>query len=220
MRRALRVLLGTCLGPLLVGCSSGPDPGTCVTSGLGTRSSAQKVVFTVRNASAQDRFLVTTVARQGLGPRCDLFAITRNISGMPPSVTAIDYAPPPHCEGPPPVMPVAYVRRLLPNESESFVWDAREVLTCTLLIDCEQMGWSGRGSYVSIEPYMSPVPSGNYEVVFRAATQPPTNCALFGSTYQCTIADASVCSDFGTIQAMASFTIPASGDARVDVPLL
>lgn len=205
------------------------DPNLCfdgspVPSSIGAK---QSVTVKLRNDSGEDRFVVT----QGPPQACTKFGIWA-VTGE--GKTAIDLTQPKaqtvvgHCTIPtnivcdiPSPAPTELVK-LGPGQSYSLKWDAREFAHCgSSTPACPELESVRHGG-------LQPVPAGQYRIELSLYSTLPPYCKTSGNqdTFNCSpyptncYSDVPVCGVRDrTSSASADFSVPASGDVTVEIPL-
>jgi len=177
--------------------------------------SKQVVTFRIQNTSTSERWIL----EDGFGWPCEGFSIAH---GDGAAVHRL-FTHPIVCEGSDSGPPIYRARRLAPGESAVVTWDARtwtacqEDRACDYFGDAHSMAWIGAAQ---------PVGPGAYRVTVHASDVAPVGCAdeSDAGDWRCNTGWPSAQAPFaaacsGGSPVVVSFTLPASGDVDVSVPL-
>lgn len=128
------------------------------------------------------------------------------------------------CECPRPSSSVRTIVSL--DAPREFVWDGREMRSCTVAVDCATRGWPSLGWGMEQRGFLQPVAPGRYRAIFAAYDTPPPYCMPSGTDgrYTCSGGGSggyggypanALCTTSRTIA--VEFDVPESGEVVVDV---
>ena len=161
------------------------------------------------------------------GFMCSEYGLER-VSGTStsPVILGLPYQCICECPAPPPAG-VATAQAI--GQTETIVtWDAREVHSCSTVVDCGMRGWPGAGFQFEEHAYSEPVAAWRFRATF-AVLDPtlPSNCTVGGGgVVTCSqpapmgssgVFAYNVCPGARTMQ--VDFDLPATGDVDVNVQL-
>ncbi|MBW2524666.1 MAG: hypothetical protein JRI23_10845 [Deltaproteobacteria bacterium] len=187
---------------------TGGSTGAC--DGYAEEPSSQSVEVTITNAGAVDRFLLVSAYE------CDPVSIERSAgSGYEEVLQSVGFQCGCECPGPPLPGP-RQLRRIAPNASTEVQWDARELDVCVETVDCmETYGFEGTAEVA--HGFAKPVPSGEYRITYQLFETVPPQCTEVADGYECGFPEQDGEGCAGDLTAVASFTLPTSGDVTADV---
>lgn len=191
------------------GGHGGTSAGAC--DGFSEEPSQQSVDVTITNGAAVDRYLMVSTYE------CDPQLIERlGSSGYEAVTQSVGFQCGCECPGPPAPGP-RQLRRIGPAESITVSWDARELAVCIETVDCmETYGFEGTADIAHGFP--QPAPSGDYRITYQLFETAPTQCSETADGYECEPnAQGSGTECSGEVTAVASFTLPATGDVSTSV---
>jgi hypothetical protein len=178
-------------------------------------ASRQTVTVVVRNDTTEDRYLITQ------GQWCTPFSVSALGNSGPTELVlqgyglADDICSVGGCDmtAPAPTQVVL----LRPGESYSLVWDARASAGCLAPI-------TACPDFVRPLSALEPVPAGDYRITAHANVSPPVCDGAFPYAPGCSPGMSAACYTAPTAcsseaSASVDFSLPASGDVTVELPL-
>ena len=185
-------------------------------------ASRQTVTFRLTNASSSDRFIATK------GSWCDPYSVAEG-AGTPVPLT-LGYQKKCDAVAKVDVIRTIQFERVAAGASFPATWDARRLVLVGAVADCGDSGGDhdadDRINKEYLEGVHQPVSAGPYAVAFAFESTLPADCTLTGDVATCPVSGPQEtlpyeallrCPMASGTAAMASFTLPASGDISVPI---
>lgn len=176
--------------------------------------SSRKVTFVVENKTNASFY----VTEQGLGCTAYELAGIRLATG---------FSCP--CECPRPQEPhVSVYKEVKPGATYTFTWNAHKLALYSVKVDCAERGWPGAGCQSEQRSVVQAVGGGQYKLRLGVARNKPSRCQDDGQgALNCTVpfdpqgppetgGYGRLCKTTDYIE--VNFTLPDTGDFKVDVP--